>query len=299
MNEKELYNVIGTVDEELLQRSEQPAKKRWLKWGAVAACLCIAAVLSVVIVKPVTNEQVEAPPVITGDGVTIPPMEITLSDGLAFDMIGFFIYQGRIYVQYEWFYEDIDIVGEYLGTATGLIDEWTPEDGYVELAGSVSGDFYSVNGFDPTFMLCMKDSDAICTYICNKGITLKYGRELYDERLHLAGNISDAYYESHESWDHHKGELHKLDKDSTAIEAFINEMCSGEFILWSTILSNEGYSPDSVYDTETFHVYFRMNNGTTVHLRLYKNGYVRFQGIMDVCVQVSEETYNSLIELMK
>ena len=62
-----------------------------------------------------------------------------------------------------------------MGTATGLIDEWTPKEGYVELAGSVSGDFYTVNGFDPTFLLCMKeDGDAIQLFVCNSGITLYF-----------------------------------------------------------------------------------------------------------------------------
>ena len=302
MNKEELYSVIGTVDEELLQRCEQPAKKtaksKWLKWGAIAACLCFATIITVILMNPKGNEPIDLPPTTDTDGVTIPQMEVTLSDDVAADMIGFFIFQGKVYTQYEWIYDDIDIVGEYLGTATGLIDEWTPADGYVELAGSVSGDFYSVKGYDPSFMLCMKDpSGAICTYICNTGITVKYGSELYDERLHLRGNFSVVEYESRESWNWSKGELSSLDKESEVIEDFIGELLSREFILWNTIPEKEGHTHSSIYDTETFHVYFRMNNGTTVHLRLYENGYVRFQGLLDVCVQVSADTYNSLIGL--
>lgn len=304
MNKEELYSAIGTVDEELLQRSEQQVKKsaksKWIKWCTIAACLCFAAVLAVVLMNPATNEPIEVLPTIDGDGVTIPQMNVTLSDDVAADMIGFFIYQGRVYVQYEWIYDETNIVGEYLGTATGLIDEWTEEDGYVELAGSVGGDFYSVNGYDPSFMLCMKDATGqVCTYICNTGITIKYGSELYDERLHLKGNFFAVEYETRESWNWNKGELSQLDKDNEIIAAFIDEICSEEFILWSTVPSKEGHTQNSIYDTETFHVYFRMNNGTTVHLRLYENGYVRFQGLLDVCVQVSEETYTSLVELFK
>ncbi len=41
-----------------------------------------------------------------------------------------------------------------------------------------------------------------------------------------------------------------------------------------------------------------MNNGTTVHLRLYENGYVRFQGLMDVCVQVPQDRFSTLIGLL-
>jgi len=304
VNKEELYSVIGTVDEELLQRCEQPAKKtaksKWLKWGAIAACLCFAAIFTVILMNPKGNEPIDLPPTTDADGVTIPQMEVTLSDDVAADMIGFFIYQGKVYTQYEWIYDDIDIVGEYLGTATGLIDEWTPADGYVELAGSVSGDFYSVKGYDPSFMLCMNDpSGAICTYVCSRGITVKYGSELYDERLHLRGNFSAVEYETRESWNRSKGELYSIDKESAVIEDFISELYSEEFILWSTVPEKEGHTQSSIYDTETYHVYFRMHNGTTVHLRLYENGYVRFQGLSAVCVQVSADTYNSLIELLK
>lgn len=304
MNKEKLYSAIGTVDEELLQRSEQSVKKtagsKWLKWGAIAASLCLAVIFAVVLMNPQANEPIDVSPTIDEDGVTIPQMEVTLSDDVAADMIGFFIYHGRVYTQYEWIYDDIDIVGEYLGTATGLIDEWTPEEGYVELAGSISGDFYSVKGYDPLFMLCTKDpTGAISTYVCNTGITVKYGSELYDERLHLRGNFSSVEYETRESWNWSKGDIYRLDKDNAVIEAFISELYSGEFMLWSMVPGKEGYTQSSIYDTETFHMYFAMNNGTTVHLRLYENGYVRFQGMMDVCVQVSGETYDSLVELMQ
>ena len=46
-----------------------------------------------------------------------------------------------------------------------------PEDGYVDLAGSIGGDFYAVNGYDPEFMLCMKsDNGNLQLYICNNGL---------------------------------------------------------------------------------------------------------------------------------
>jgi len=304
MNREELYRAVGEVDEELLQRSEGEKRRlsttRWIKWGAVAACLCLVAVLAAVLTKPGTDKPFDAPPVTSTDGVYIPRPEVTLSAGANYDMIGFFIYQGRVYTQYEWLYDDMGIVGEYLGTATGLIDEWTPEEGYVELAGSISGDFYSVKGYDPSFMLCMKSGvepyNEICTYVCNTGITIKYGSELYEERLHLKGNFTAVEYQTNESWDLGKGELSELDKNNPVLAGFIDELYREEFILWNTVPAKEGHTLSSIYDTQTFHMCFRMNNGTTVHLRLYEKGYVRYQGVMDVCVQVSEETYNLLVE---
>ena len=129
-------------------------------------------------------------------GVTIPKLEVSLSAESSADMLGFFIYQGNCYVHYDWIYDDVDIIGKHLGAATGLIDEWTPRDGYVEFAGSVKGDFYEVKGYDPSFMLCMKHTDgSISLYVCDTGITLKYGSELYTDRLDLAGNYTSVQYE--------------------------------------------------------------------------------------------------------
>lgn len=216
MNSRDLYKAIGGADGDILERSEAAGARRrrsvWLKWGAMAACLCLVMVGGVV--WRYTSSRGEAPgtvgsdktPGLIGsektdtpdtaaaseDGVTIPPMKVSLSADVTADMHAFFIYQGRCYVQYE-FLEDNDMVGEYLGTSVGLIDEWTPEEGYVELAGSISTDFYAVKGYDPSFMLCSKELDGVSTYICNNGITLKYGSELYEDRLHLSDQIGRAH----------------------------------------------------------------------------------------------------------
>ena len=215
----------------------------------------------------------------------------------AADMIGFFIYQGRCYVQYEWIYDAVDIVGEYLGTATGLIDEWTPKEGYVELAGSVRGDFYAIKGYDPAFMLCMKEADGVVSvYICNTGITLKYGSELYEERLHLSENLEAVQYESHVSWDFSRGERYQMNSVNDIVLDFIKEMDSAEFMLSDSIPLEEGQT--SIADTELYHLYFQMENGMIIHLRLRENGYVRFDGLRDLCVKVSEESYLALQKLL-
>ena len=37
----------------------------------------------------------------------------------------------------------------------------------------------------------------------------------------------------------------------------------------------------------------------TVELRLFEGGYVSFQGILDVCVQIPAETFASLVSLFE
>lgn len=316
MNSKDLYRAINGADGDILERSEAAANGRkrksgWLKWGAMAACLCLVITGTVIWkLSTTSHNQGTGDPVsengetiskdtgitVSENGVTIPKMKVTLSANEAADMLAFFIYQGRCYVAYEWIYDNADMVGEYLGTATGLIDEWTPEEGYVELAGSIGGDFYAVKGYDPSFMLCMKADDAVDIFICNNGITLKYGSELYEDRLHLSDNIGTVQYESHDSWDFSRGERYQMNSVNDIVLDFIREMDSALFVPYDSVPLDEGKT--HIAETELYHLYFRMENGTTVHLRLAENGYVRFQGIWTVCVQVPEETYSALLSVL-
>lgn len=305
MKKEDFAEVLGDISERhiTMARAERKAKKSsWRKWAAMAACLCllIGAAMYMQSRRSTVGQGTDQRITVSDAGVSIPKLEVSLgcdSDSEA-EMIGFFIYQGSCYVQYEWLENAEDIVGEYLGTAIGQIDEWTPEDGYVELAGSVRGDFYSVKGYDPSFMLCIVyESGTISTYICNTGITIKYGAELYEDRLHLTGNYHKIQFETRSSWYQSKGEAYSLE-NNTSVSAFIHALNAAEFIPWETVPAMEGHTASSIYDTELYHVYFSMDNGTRVHLRLYENGYVRFQGMNDICVQVPAEVYAEFIELL-
>ena len=302
MRGNEFLDKMELIDPAYVEAADTKPKKKkniGVKWGAMVACLCLAFVGTVIWQQSTAPNNEGNGVMISENGVTIPKMDISLSANPKADMIAFFIYQGRCYVQYEWIYTNENIVGEYLGTATGLIDEWTPKEGYVELAGSVKGDFFAVKGYDPVFMLCMKDAaGAVSTYICNTGITLKYGSELYEDRLHLSENYYAIQYETRESWNYSKGELYPFNDNNDIVTSFIERLGAAEFMPWDIVPSKEGKTHTSIYDTEIYHVYFKMNNGTTIHLRLYENGYVRFQGLLDVCVQVPEDDFNSLINLL-
>ena len=301
MNMEVFSHAMGEIDsvyiqEAMVYRRERKGKTR-VKWGVLAACVCLAATAAFSwrqSVGPEGDSPVEAV-VMTEEGAVIPPLSVSLSSRAQTDMLAFFIYQGRTYTQYEWIEDGGAVVGEWLGRATGLIDEWTPRDGYVELAGSVSGDFYAVNGYDPSFMLCMQYEDGqVSTYICNRGITLQYGCELYEDRLHLSENWVAVEYESRESWYNSRGEVYALgEEDTELLGDFISGLNTGVFMPTSEIpLEGE---ETSVYDAkEMYHLYFRLKNGMTAELRLFEGGYVAFEGILDVCVQVPREEFDAL-----
>ena len=308
-----ILDSVGRIDDDLIERVDALRRKKnvkpgWIRWGAAAACVCLVAGGTLLwagqankgdMISCGIGEAENSGIVSSADGVTLPKTDVSLSAKAAADMIAFFIYQGNCYVQYEWI-DDADLVGEYLGTATGLIDEWTPKDGYTELAGSVRGPFYSVKGIDPGFMLCKKDdTGAVSTYICDNGITLKTGSDLYEDRLHLSEQIAAVEAETRDSWYNSRDEVFRLDAEDEAIKAFITGLDRAEFIPWADVPAKEGMTSTSIYDTEIYHVYFRLVNGMTVHLRLYENGYVRFQGLLSVCVQLPGDSFSALTDLLE
>lgn len=295
-----LFSSLTDVDARFIEEAQTPVRSRktypFIKWGALAACLCLVVGGALMWNNLREQPAVDGGPVaVPGEGVVIPPVQVDLSADTAASMVPFFIYQGRCYTQYERLEKGAPLVGEYLGTATGLIDEWTPESGYVELAGSVQGDFYAVNGYDPAFMLCMRQGEEIALYICNNGITLQEGADLYEDRLHLTENYSAVTYESRDSWYHSSGEIQPLDAAENSVLAdFVTALNAAEFMASSDVPLDAG--EDSLADRELYHLYFELADGMTVHLRLCAGGYVRFEGILDVCVQIPQEVFDSLIQ---
>lgn len=304
MKEKreKLYDSLTNVREDFVEEAQgAPSAKRpaWVRWCALAACLCLLVVGTVVWKpwSPYENKPASPPASAaqTAKGITIPKAEVTLSqpDGVEMDMLAFFIYQGRCYLQYDRLDHGSDLVGEKVGTATGLIDEWTPAEGYVELAGSVSGDFYTVRGFDPDFMLCMKEEgNAVQLFVCNNGITLYQGSELFEDRLGLSDGLKAVTYEDEDSWYNGKEDIHTLN-NLDAAKTLIAAMDEARFQLSDQAELYE--EEDGGLSKELYHVYCKLDNGVTVTLRLFQGGYVTFTGLPDACVQVPEATFDAFL----
>lgn len=267
-------------------------KRKYFRWGIMAASLCLI-VWGIFLWGQTSSPNIrkESGVTVSENGVNIPKTDLSA------DMEAFFIYQGRCYVLCGAINNDKSVVGEFLGTATGRINEWTPQDGYVEFAGSVQGDFYAVTGYDPSFMLCItwEKTDRVEFYICTTGITLKYGSELYEDRLHLSGNYNEVLYESSTSFYPGKDEIFQL-QNSDVILDFIEQINAATFIPCDSLPLKDGQT--SIFDTEQYHLYFKMNHVMEIHLRLFENGYVRFEGLPDLCLQISKESYDALLNLL-
>lgn len=288
MRKENISDALNMLSDDIIEETDKirtnSKPKRSRKWP-IAAAACICLIIAGVLAGRIFSDR--------ADGVTIPKREVSLSAEQSADMLRFFIYRGNCYVEYDRIYDDADIIGKRLGTATGLIDEWTPQDKYVELAGSVKGDFYEVKGYDPSFMLCMKHGDgSISLFVRDSGLTLKYGSELYTDRLHLAGNYASVQYESHDSWFNSRHELYRLNASDDLIRDLIDGLNAAEFVPYD--------ETENIYsETASYHLYFKMQDGTTVHLLLWKDGYVIYQGLWGAFVQLQKDSYNKLLEVLE
>ena len=297
----ELLDKMELIDPAYIEAADaRPQKKRnvWLKWGAVAACLCLVIAGRMIWRQsaPTYNEDhnEDFGLIVSEDGVTIPKMNVLLSpkDKAGADMIGFFIYQGRCYVQYEWIYNDVNFIGERLGTATGFIDEWTPADGYVDFAGSVDGDFYAVEGISSEFMLCMRfDNGVVSTYINDNGITLKTGTDLFEDRLHVSETCTGLTYQTHGAW-----------KSSDNEYFILKEDYGKEFTFFLEALNQASFLPrqDAPYDFDQvlYHIDLTLENGMSVKIRLFPDGYVYFDGIRSVLLKMESEAFERFVALL-
>lgn len=331
MREKEkmkLFNSVTNVDERFIEEAQEAYKahnntqgnaKRTtpalLKWGLAAAASIGLIAAGIFAWKSASKPHIDAQnpePSPAGSKVTISAMGVTipsLHEYLSFDdnvgsewvyqMMPFFCYQGRYYVPYDTL-NNTQVVGERLGTARGNLSVgWGLfEECLADFEGTVKGDVYTVKGYDPEFMLCFKDSDGgkFHVYICNNGITMKNGSELFEDRLHLAGNYCEVQYQTGLSVWAMRDERYRLnDKNDSVIKSFIDTLNASEFMLSESIPMEDDQLG---YDEKTLYILrFRMENGLEFRIRLVDGGYVCFNGmyLADVCIRMPEKQFNELL----
>jgi hypothetical protein len=284
--------------EQILERaSANDSRARTRKFvkrlAPIAACMAIA--ITAVIGYQANWFRGETPADPAGTGVFVPAMKLPENANNANALrIGAFVYQGRIYVKQTW--KTIDeivempdienLVGERIGFAKGNIgDEQSTQDDYaVEFAGSAYGDVYTVNGYDPSFRLCMRQNyiddgnyfERVEFYENLNGIHLMTGADLFGDRLMLRGNWTQAKFQKHDDWNWGRNILNDLTGVSDSdINAFIDELYSGNF--------EDAY--DEIGDIDNFyrpeekrrHLYFYMNDNTVIELNLFEGGYVGYR----------------------
>ncbi len=221
------------------------------------------------------------------NGVYIPAIEIgPVAENVMADMVAMVVYNSRVYVgAYQWdnpmpYIENAELLGEYVGTGNNKITCWSDEKDYEgQFASNTPYDFYTVKGYDPVFRLAavmdFEDGKEIMFFDCLNGIWLHTGADLYENLLHITGNYNTVLYQLHEDWDYGKGNYKTLSAVSEEdIAAFVEALKTGPFVDFSEDIE----SRNRLYDGRQAHLFFQMNDATTVGMRLLEGGYVSFRG---------------------
>lgn len=239
----------------------------------------------------------------TEEGVYIPQSKLSLveRDDVCYSWVGpIAIYNGRSYIGLG-IVDDVDesLLGEHLGTCTGLVKEWSDPYEYVDFSGNMEGELYAIKGYDTDFMIGLKtsfedSSDAISALINGNDITLTTGADIFEKRLHLAGNYDKVTYQSREDWYESKGNIKTFDKASSDILSdFVNSLNKGKVMLTDEIPLEDKDS--SIFDEkELCHLVFYKKDGIAIELRCMEGGYVFFDGMRQVCVKMSEKSFNQV-----
>ena len=299
MNENRLSDCLGSIDPRFIDEAADYKKKnRGRGVLYLAAALAACALLFFATYHPygvsdtLPGVSVSPSAPVPVSGVYVPAIELPEPDsGFTVDMIACVVYDGAVYTQGEWLGDASALVGEYLGHATGSIDEWSDEsEYYVEFAGTMSGDIYSVTGYDPGFRICClyDDGSAMLLERLN-GIHLDTGADLFETRLHLAERMESVSYLTHEDWNEAAEDFKDLPLSDDVISAFLSELCAGDFeYVWET--------DRGIYDrTAQGHLFFSMSDGTAVELRLIEGGYVGYQGLGWYFVKMPGEVFDAVL----
>ena len=152
MNRKDLYNAVNEVDDDILERSETASRSKkkpvWLKWGAIAACLCLVVSIAI----PVLFQQSPDTPHDTMDpsdgpsSLVVNGVSYLISPNLAVsnDLPDGFVHAGEASVggfencpyytnpdMPEWVYVYHEVSTDGKVDATGTLNRTEPHNAYV------------------------------------------------------------------------------------------------------------------------------------------------------------------------
>ncbi|SFJ79714.1 hypothetical protein SAMN02799624_06000 [Paenibacillus sp. UNC496MF] len=228
-------------------------------------------------------------------GVLLPKLELPESSNAAADMIGLFVYQGRIYTQTD---TSIDpqsakaLLGEKIGRTIGTIDEWSSQDEFsAEFASSIgAADIYAVHGYDPGFRLMAfeeRDGEVWAElYECLNGFTVTRGSDLFGS-LKLEGSVASARWERRDSWDYGKDEFQPLNDDGP-LDAFVAALNEAKPVDHDKLYKQGIYeSPDQRF------LLLALEDHTVVRLRLFRDGYVKY-GNARVFFQIGDNAFKKM-----
>ena len=277
MNRKDLYNGFNEVDDDILERSETSSKSKkkpaWLKWGAIAACLCLVVSIAI----PVLFQQSPDTPHDTMDpsdgpsSLVVNGVSYLISSHLAVsnDLPDGFVHAGEASVggfencpyytnpdMLEWVYVYHEVSTDGKVDATGTLNRTEPHNAYVRYVDER-----------------LRGKDLVCyngEYYISMWSAQDYGS---------TPDVSHEYYDKMEST---YGVRIEGDAPDGFISVGIAEFSGNDTIPRGALASNEGTyevyanpsNPDVVLVATKWHTAPVGENGETSHSGF--NVYIRY-----------------------
>lgn len=275
--------------------------KLWVRLISIALFLCFAAGCS-------ANKD-------TGAGLYVPAIVLPETAN-GDEMLGTLVYNGGIYTSEKRYVDDEleqfeHLLGDHLGITSGSVNIGAGRNEYTEkIASNLTGNVYTVKGYDPDFMLCVRSDERIAQtdflwvlYRLND-ITLQNGENLFEDRLHIRDNIERVQWQSNEDWNFEMDNLQDISIKKSVWKKFLRELYKGEFVntyIYDKNHPTKGFYEDkpysSIYDTPNqVHLFLVMSDGTTVELRLIEGGYVGLQVMSWYFVKIPGETFDAVYD---
>jgi len=254
------------------------------------------------------------------EGIWIPKVKFDIPDDTieACREYGIIAYNDKMYTSSETISleKNANLKGKFLGNVNSIMDLYRKSDYYLNATSTgmpylekfieeqttinpntYIGDYiidnsnkvYEVNGYDTDFRICTynEKENSIMIFQRLNGIKVKYGKDIFDDRLKIKGNFEKIEYQYYSDWYHGKKDYKKF-KNVTIedINIFLDEINNAEFI----DSSNLGLSS---LNKKYALLYFTMKDGTITKLSLIEGGYVSYDGLYNI-IKLETETFDKI-----
>ncbi|WAA12269.1 hypothetical protein [Fervidibacillus halotolerans] len=307
MNDQ-MKRIIHSIDipKELHQRTilgvskakkEMDSSKRRIGKKTIAViALLLISIGTYTILSFFMNDDFQNTHVSKHEGIQIPPIQLPEKTTVTADMLGLIIYHGKIYTETSTEIEPEKakaLIGEKLGITKPTIDEWSmgKEEAYEEEFASNIGEVnvYSVKGYDQNFRIMAYgegNGHPYAQFFENLyGITITGGGDLFGQ-LHLAGNVTNAFYRTFHDWDYNIDQYYPI-SNLEIVNDFIDELNETK-----PFLRKENLDPivDFRTDEQFRELTIELADGSKVKLILFKDGYI-YYGNMLVYFKMNEKPF--------
>ena len=285
MKKQLISNALSQIDDEYIEEAENyKSKKKLYKYFFLPAAACLCLILGLNNTKSfdvnlvLSHDSTEEKIVL--NGIMLPKTDI--ENYIHQDYICPFILHNEHYYFAYCQTENTDLIGDCLGTG--------------EYLGNTTWKYYAVNGYNPDFMICVPLGDSYMLFINNNNYKITYGRDIFEDKLHMLDRCKYISYISHKDFTNPNITHEYWPKLISYMRSYRTPIRFLEEIMGATW--ND--SSQMIGDNEAlYHIFYQLEDGITVRLVLYEGGYVEFEAFPGVCVQISDELLQKMIRYME